>query len=206
MKKKIIVHFLFFEKYYNFAIIFWKIEMEYYKEFFESKKSKSGIFYGIFITAVALFLIIIEYLDNGSFSSFDWMLDKLCAAFGITNEPSSSYPFHWYFSFALLVIGILQIFSGFGKPIQNIIGKAYLKINEQAIVLKRDIWIKTDIIHWDNVAAIEYKAAIFFFELNNKALYKLPIEYFDYSEIQKIKEVIKEIASRKNVSITQLIS
>lgn len=206
MKKKIIVHFLFFKKYFNFAIIFWKIEMEYYKEFYESKKSKSGIFYGIFITAVALLLIIFEFIDNSSFSSFDWFLDKLCVSFGIANEPSTNYTFDWFFSFALLVIGILQIFSGFGKPIQNIIGKAYLKINEQAIVLKRDIWIKQEMINWDNVAAVEYKAANFFFELKNKPPYKLAVEYFDYSEIQKIKEVIKEIASRKNVSITQLIS
>jgi len=173
--------------------------MEYYKEFYECKKFNSGIFYGIFMTAVALLLIIIEFLDNSSFSSFDWFLDKLCASFGIANEISSNYPFHWYFSFALLVIGVLQIFSGFGKPLQNIIGKAYLKINEQAIALKRDIWIKTDVINWDNVAAIEYKAAIFFFNLKNKLQYKLPIEYFDYSEIQKIKEVIKEIANSRKL-------
>ncbi len=173
--------------------------MEYYKEFYESKKTKSGIFYGIFITAVALLLIIIEFLDNSSFSSFDWFLDKLCAAFGIANEPSSNYAFHWYFSFALLVLGILQIFSGFGKQLQNIIGKAFLKINEQVIVLKRDIWIKTDVINWDNVAAIEYKAAIFFFDLKNKPHYKLPIDYFDFLEIQKIKQVIKEIASKRKI-------
>ena len=94
----------------------------------------------------------------------------------------------------------MEIFSGFGKPIQNIIGKAYLKINAQAIILKRDIWIKTVVINWDNVASIEYKAANFFFELKNKAPYKLPVEYFNYSEIQKIKEVIIEIAGRRNVS------
>ncbi len=174
--------------------------MEYYKEFYESKNSKLGIFYGIFITTVALFLIMFEIIDNGSFSSFDWFLDKLCAAFGVANEPSSNYPFHWFFSFALLIIGVLQIFSGFGKPLQNIIGKAYLKISEQDIVLKRDIWIKTVVLNWDNVAAIEYKAAIFFFDLKNKPQYKLPIDYFDFSEIQKINEVIKEIASRRNIS------
>ena len=99
-----------------------------------------------------------------------------------------------------LVQEVLQIFSGFGKPLQNIIGKAFLKISEQDIVLKRDIWIKTVVLNWDNVAAIEYKAAIFFFDLKNKPQYKLPIDYFDFSEIQKINEVIKEIASRRNIS------
>ncbi|MCF6172940.1 MAG: hypothetical protein L3J44_04060 [Campylobacteraceae bacterium] len=74
-------------------------------------------------------------------------------------------------------------------------------IEDEKISIKKSPFSKTDIIYWNEIGAINYKVNCFIFTSKNNFSMNLKLSKLDYSSIRKIKNMISEIAIKKNIDI-----
>lgn len=102
----------------------------------------------------------------------------------------------YIFSIGFVLLGIFFLFQGFGKPLESYLGKSYFYLTKNHLKLKRTVFEKEKIYYWDKTEEINF---------NENKLYVDNLLIFDLSEInslediQKIKELISEIASKKEI-------
>ncbi len=144
----------------------------------EKKKSKFALILGILSFVLAIFWITLRLIENNALSLFDWI-----------------------YSFFFLLNGVSQTLSGLGYSIERLIGKAFIKIDNQAIKIKTGAFDKEQSIDWSEIRSIDYKPGNFIITKNDNSTYKLTMSKLEYSVIQEIKNVIDKIANDKKISI-----
>ncbi|MBS0011219.1 MAG: hypothetical protein KFF49_07405 [Bacteroidales bacterium] len=144
----------------------------------EKKKSKFALILGILSFVFAIFWIIIKLNDKNVLSTFDWI-----------------------YSFLFLLNGISHTSSGLGYSIERLIGKAFIKIDNQVIKIKTGAFDKEQSIDWSEISSIDYKPNNFMITKKDSSIFKLSMTKLEYSVIQEIKNVIDKIGNDKNILI-----
>ncbi|MDI9605416.1 MAG: hypothetical protein QM305_08895 [Bacteroidota bacterium] len=139
-------------------------------------KSKFVLILGILLLLFAIGWFIAIWIRKGSASLFDWI-----------------------FFILLILNGVVQTSYGLGNPIERLFGKAFVRINSQAISIKTGIFDKKQTVKWSDIRSISYKPANFVITKKNKSTCKLSMSKLDYSVIQDIKRVMNNIANDKNI-------
>ncbi len=139
-------------------------------------KSKFVLVLGILLVLVAVGWFIAIWMRKGSTSFFDWLFFVL-----------------------LLLNGVVQTSYGLGNPIEKLFGKAFVRINSQAISIKTGVFDKKQTVKWSGIHAISYKPTCFIITKKDNSTCKLSISKLDYSVIQDIKRVMNNIADDKNI-------
>ena len=153
--------------------------MNYSKNLLKGRqKSKFAIVIGILFFMIAISWIPVHLIENGSVSGFDW-----------------------FFMIIFLLNGLYQTMAGLGYSIDNLIGKAFIEIDHRVIRIKTGAFDKEHSVSWDEIYSIDYKPNKFIITKNNKTKLNLTISKLEYSVIQEIKNVISEIANKKEISI-----
>ncbi len=152
--------------------------MEFYKDFLRIEKSKFKIILGILGILISIIWVIIKCRQNENLTLFDWI----------------------YIVF-LGLSGVLNIIEGSGVLSSRLFGRAFIFINNDKISIKKSPFSKTDIIYWNEIGAINYKVNCFIFTSKNNFSMNLKLSKLDYSSIRKIKDMISEIAIKKNIDI-----
>ena len=99
------------------------------------------------------------------------------------------------------LLGLYHIFDGLGSKLKDKIGKRFLSINENEIVVKYDFFGEAIKLEWDNIKSIYIKLAGFEFTTNDNKLQEISVSRLDYSQTKEIKKYIKSMAG--NISITE---
>jgi len=142
------------------------------------KKSTFAIVVGILFFIVAISWIPVRLTENGSVSGFDW-----------------------FYMIIFLLNGLSQTMAGLGYSIDSLVGKAFIEIDNQIIRLKTGPFDKEQSITWDEIHSIDYKLNKLMITKNNRTKLNLTMSKLEYSVIQEIKNVISEIANKKEIPI-----
>jgi len=153
--------------------------MKYSKDLLKRrKKSKIGIAFGVFFIIVAITLVPVRLVVEGSISGYDW-------------------PYMIIF----LLNGLNQLMAGLGYSIDKLIGKAFIEIDNKVIRLKISAFGKEQNVNWDKINSIEYRPNKFIVTKKDKTQLVLSISKLEYSVIQEIKNTIRKIANEKKISL-----
>ena len=153
--------------------------MNYSKDLLkEKKKTKFGIVLGILFFVIAISWIPIRLIEKNTISSFDW-----------------------FYTIIFILNGLSQIMVGLGYSVERLIGKAFIKIDNQVIKIKTGAFDKEQSIDWNDINSIDYKPSNFIIIKNDKSSFKLTMTKLEYSVIQEIKNVINEIVNNKTIKI-----
>ncbi|MFO7657936.1 MAG: hypothetical protein R6W78_12800 [Bacteroidales bacterium] len=153
--------------------------MDYAKDLLKArKKSKFAIVIGILLLLIAISWIPTRLIEKESISGFDWL-----------------------YTFIFLLNGLSQTITGLGYSIDRLIGRAFIKIDNQVIKIKTGAFDREQSINWDQIDSINYKSGNFLITENDTSSYKLTITKLEYSIIQEIKNVINEISKAKKIEL-----
>ncbi len=153
--------------------------MDYSKDLLkEKKKSKFALIFSLLFYVVAISWIPIRLVENGAISGFDW-----------------------FYTSIMFLNGLSQTMAGRGYSIERLIGKAFIKIDNQVIKIKTGAFDKEQSIDWSEISSIDYKPSIFIITKNDNSICQLTMTKLEYSEIQDIKNVIDKIANDKKIAI-----
>lgn len=153
--------------------------MDYSRDLLKlKKKSKLALIFSILFYLIAISWIPIRLIEKGAISGFDW-----------------------FYTSIMLFNGISQTMAARGYSIERLIGKAFIKIDSQVVIIKTGVFDKKQSIYWSEISSIDYKPSNFVITKNDSSTYNLNMTKLEYSEIQEIKNVIDRIAKDKNVSI-----
>ncbi len=153
--------------------------MDYSKDLLKKrKKSKFAIILSILFYVLAISWIPIRLIEKNSVSGFDW-----------------------FYTVIMFLNGLSQTMAGLGYSVERLIGKAYIKIDNQVIKIKSGAFNREQSINWDEINLIDYKASNFIITKNDKTVFKLTMSKLEYSVIQEMKNVIDEIAKSKKIPL-----
>lgn len=99
-------------------------------------------------------------------------------------EKNSLRVFDGLFALVFFFNGMALIMAGKGKSPERLLGKAYLKINDQEIILKPGIFDKERHIPWEELSKLDYKPNHYKFGLKNGESIKLSLVKLSYDDIQ----------------------
>lgn len=139
-------------------------------------KSKFVLVLGILLVLVAIGWFIAIWVRKGSASFFDWL-----------------------FFILLLLNGVVQTSYGLGNPIERLFGKAFVRINSQAISIKTGVFDKKQTVKWSDIRSISYKPTNFIVTKKDNSTCMLSMSKLGYSLIKEIKNVVSNIANDKNI-------
>jgi hypothetical protein len=153
--------------------------MEYSKDLLQTaQKPKWAGFMGVLSLLLALAWMPVQWIEKNSLSGFDGV-----------------------FTLVFLINGVSLIMAGKGYSLERIFGKAYLKLNDQALILKPGIFDKERHIPWEELGKLDYKPNRYEFGLKNGERVKLSLVKLNYDDIQELKRVIKTLAEQKNIQL-----
>lgn len=144
-----------------------------------TEKSKAKIGVGIF------FILIIIL----------WMGYSLTKAF-------NNRVLDWLLFINFMTLGISYLIEGMGISFLGLFGaKAFIRINDEQIHIKHDIFLKGKSVKWSEIKSIEYKSAQYKITKTDNRLLILKIPTNNYKKVQRIKEAIKSFAFEKGIQI-----
>ena len=153
--------------------------MEYSKDLLQTtQKPKWAGFMGVLSLLLALAWLPVQWIEKNSLSGFDGV-----------------------FTLVFLFNGMALIMAGKGKSLERIFGKAYLKLNDQEIILKPGIFDKERRIPWEELGKLDYKPNRYEFGLKNGERVKLSLVRLNYDDIQELKRMIKTLAEQKSIQL-----
>lgn len=98
------------------------------------------------------------------------------------------------------IYGISAMFSIYKqKSIVQILGDAYVKINENEIIYKPKIFKKETKISWKDIKAVLAKPGYLLVERKNDEAFKIPYNNLEYSEVQNLKETLSKLLKEKDI-------
>jgi hypothetical protein len=103
------------------------------------------------------------------------------------------------FSFSALII----IFSGIADR-TNGFRENFLKFDDKGIsfLLNEKFSFKPQLILWDKISSIEIKPVRFTVKLTDEKEEEISLANFTYHDVLEIKDVLKEICSEQNISLS----
>jgi hypothetical protein len=116
----------------------------------------------------------------------------------LTEEPKHKI-FMIFYSSWMIIFGLIFLYEGTGRSIENLMGDAFVKIDPVTIRVKSGVLKKETTIEWKNVDRIEFKLfSIQFFDSNGN-LSELKYDNLEFVVIQKVKQVVSDLASAKKI-------
>lgn len=145
----------------------------------ERKKSKFAVILGVTSIVIAIVWVLLRIFDNKPITAFDWL-----------------------FAVVFFMNGVSNTMTGLGYSIERFLGRAYIHIDNDVIILKTGVFEKQQRINWSDIRSIHYKPKQFTFTKPDNSVYKLKITNLDYVVIQEVKDAIRGIADKKRISTT----
>lgn len=107
------------------------------------------------------------------------------------------HPFFIVFWSLYGVLGLYQVYTG--KRIINLFGKSFIKINQEKIIYKPNIFKKEIVYPWQDINAVISKPGYLLFENKNTLHFKLPYNNMEYLKVQEVKSKIEKIVKEKAI-------
>lgn len=99
-----------------------------------------------------------------------------------------------------IVLGCYFIIDGIGSKIKDFIGKRYIKINNDVLIIKMNYFRQEVKVKWDNLKSVDIKYPnLELFTKDNKKE-EISIFNLDYKQIQNAKECLKLKMDKMNVA------
>jgi hypothetical protein len=118
-------------------------------------------------------------------------------------EKPQYYIFIIIYAAYMIFAGVVFVIDGSGISISGMLGKAFAKIDAEQIKVKPGIFNKEFVVSWKDVEKVEFKLfSIQFFGADGNLL-ELKYDNLDYTVIQKIKQVVANLASTKNIQVVK---
>ncbi len=124
--------------------------------------------------------------------SIIWIADK-----GINKQ--AIRPFDWAFFGVFLLNGIVHSIEGFGFSFARLFGRAFIKIDQEKIVIKTGIFAKEQSVAWQDIKSISNKPVRFQITRNDGTLLTLNLSRLDYLLLKEIKSTIENIANQNGI-------
>ncbi len=143
------------------------------------KKSTKQFLKGFAFIVISIVWISLKETGYGKMTSFDWLL------FGI-----------------LILAGIFQIAENYGITISSIFGKAFIKLSDDNISYKKDIFSNESVIFWNNIKSIQYHENNLIIKFLSNENESIICSFKDISKEkqQKLKKLLTQIAKNKNIN------
>ncbi len=143
------------------------------------KKSTKQFLKGIAFIIISIIWISLKETGYGKMTSFDWLL------FGI-----------------FILAGIFQITENYGFTISPILGKAFIKLSDDNISYKKDIFSNECVIFWNNIKSIQYHGNNLIIHLLSSKNESVICSLKDISneKQQKLKKLLTQISKNKNIN------
>lgn len=152
--------------------------MKIQKDFYQIKKSKFRIIFGILFLIFTVFILIIESIESEYIRPYDWLLLAIFALSGLTH-----------------------IIEGLGYSLAKLFGSAFLLIDEDVINIKKGVFSKEKRLSWSEIKSISYKANNFLFVAADNTMLTLNVSTYEYVFVQQIKEAVNVLATKKGIPI-----
>ncbi len=152
--------------------------MEINEDLLKIEKSKFKIILGILFLIIAIAWIIIKIFEHENIGTFDWIYSGIFS-----------------------LNGILNIIEGIGVSSSRLFGKAYILINDENILIKKNIFDKEKKVFWNEILSIRKMSNNFVFETDNEKSLTINMSKFHYSLVRKINDTVDNIAKGKNIKI-----
>ena len=153
--------------------------MEFYIDLLRVRGKSRLIFaFGIITIVFAFSIIGVRIYENQSLRLFDWL-----------------------YSSVFLINGFIIIIQSLGYSPERIFGKAYIKIDNDAVTFKTTAFKKERKISWDDINRIIYKPNNFIFSGPGDELYELNLSNLAYKQVMEIKEFIRSMAEKRGLNI-----
>lgn len=151
--------------------------MDYSKDLLkEKKKSRFALGLSILFYLLAIAWIPIQLIDEDTISVFDW-----------------------FYVFVMFFNGLSQTMGALGYSVDRLIGKAFVKIDDQVINIKTGAFAKEQSIEWSQISSIYYQPGNFTITKTDNSTCTLTLSKLEYSVIQEIKSVIENMANDKKI-------
>jgi hypothetical protein len=138
------------------------------------RKSILRISIGYAFIAVTIILLISKYRQNIEIGMFDW-----------------------FFILIFILNGIYIIIEGSGTSIENLLGKAFISINDETITTKATIFKKEQTINWKDIKTINLKSNRILID----NIMTTNLSNLENYEVKEINEVLMNLAMEKGVKV-----
>ena len=153
--------------------------MEYYKDLLkENKRSKFRVFLGLSFLVVAVAWIATKQVNNEPIMTFDWIYSGIFA-----------------------LNALVHTIGGLGYPIEGLIGKAFIKVDENMMTFKLGVFEKRKTVSWENIQSLDYKANQLLISKKDNSRLILALSKLEYSIVQEIKTSLISLANKKGIKI-----
>ena len=103
----------------------------------------------------------------------------------------------YIFLIGFVLLGIVFLFQGFGKPLEGHLGKSYLHLTKDGLRLKKTVFGKEKEYLWEDTSSIGY--------VRNR-LYVNGLFVFDLTDVsptqgKDIKDFVAEIATERGIEV-----
>ena len=109
--------------------------------------------------------------------------------------------YNWIYSVYFILYGLILILREIGYPIESLIGKSFVKINEQELSIKANILEKEQKINWSEIQKLNYHMGKFIVTKKDASTLEFVLTKLDYKTVQEVKEFVFEMAKRKDILI-----
>ncbi|PKQ63982.1 hypothetical protein BZG02_08190 [Labilibaculum filiforme] len=145
-----------------------------------NEKNPLWVFIGLMFLVASMLWITPKLLNSELIGIFDW----------------------FYFSFFALN-GVVHTIGGLGYPVEGLIGKAFIEVDNNSIKFKFGVLKKEEAVNWENIQTIDFKTYQFLICRKDNTYLTFPLFKLEYAMVQKIKNTITELATKKEIRINQ---
>jgi hypothetical protein len=108
-------------------------------------------------------------------------------------------PFDILYILVMLMTGTFNLIEGSGKSVFGMFGESYIRINEDAVCIKKGLLSKEWKVKWEELTEAEFTMLHINFTLKSGKTRQLSFNGIDDAELLQLKKIIKEIADIKNI-------
>jgi len=138
------------------------------------QKSILRISIGYALIAISLIMLISKFIENIELRFFDW-----------------------FFISIFILNGIYIIIEGSGTSIEQLLGKAFIDINNETIIIKASIFKKKQTINWKDIKTINLTSNRIMID----NIMTTNLSNLEYYEVKEINEILTNLATEKGIKI-----
>jgi hypothetical protein len=127
--------------------------------------------------------------------SIVWIVDLMI-------ESKTDRLFDWLYFGLFFLNGIVFSIEGFGFSVSRLLGKAFIMIDNERIVLKPGVLVKEQNILWQDINSISNRPVRCQIARIDGTTVTLNLSKLDYSLVKEIKSTINEIANEKGLEVS----
>ncbi len=117
----------------------------------------------------------------------------------IIHRPTN--PSDWIQVPGMLLFACWLLFTGLGHHVRKFFGRAYIRIDDHLIAVKKGIQAKEESILWKEIKSIQYKYNLFWFIREDNSSFLLKLSDYEYRVIKEVRNAIVLNAKEKGISI-----